>query len=101
MVHGMPFFDVVKDETKEGVEPNKKAIRPYYVPTQGNVWSPLLRYPVNAKCFCGSKLKAKKCCMPKLSRAMDVKDAMQVLKDWDKIILGKILISEAEKPKET
>ena len=33
-----------------------------YNPTKGNAWNPLREYPRNMPCFCGSGIKAKKCC---------------------------------------
>ena len=34
----------------------------------GNRWNPLCKFPVNALCWCDSGLKAKKCCLLKISR---------------------------------
>src|ERR1700722_159470 len=36
-------------------------------------WNPLLRYPRNALCFCGSGLKSKKCCLPKIPMTIPTK----------------------------
>jgi hypothetical protein len=41
-----------------------------YKPKDGLVFNPLLKYPRNIPCFCGSALKAKRCCIPKLKRAI-------------------------------
>lgn len=29
----------------------------------GNTWNPLLKYPRNRECYCGSRIKHKKCCV--------------------------------------
>lgn len=44
------------------------AIMKMYAPKPGYVFNPLLNYPRNKLCFCGSKLKAKNCHLPKLSQ---------------------------------
>lgn len=35
-----------------------------YVPQIGNKWNPILKYPKNESCYCGSGKKFKKCCLP-------------------------------------
>lgn len=32
------------------------------VPMEGNDWNPMLKYPRNETCYCGSRKKYKKCC---------------------------------------
>jgi hypothetical protein len=39
-------------------------------PIPGYVFNPLKGYPRNEPCFCGSGLKAKKCCLNKLKDAV-------------------------------
>lgn len=34
--------------------------------------NPLLKYPRNTVCWCGSKVKAKACCLPKVSKIVAV-----------------------------
>jgi hypothetical protein len=34
---------------------------------KGFQWNPILRYPRNALCWCGSGKKSKKCCLPNAS----------------------------------
>ena len=41
----------------------------------GWVWNPLLRFPRNSLCFCGSGIKSKKCCLPKVPLSCKVKEA--------------------------
>lgn len=84
-----PWFDVV-DAPK--VETEKKIIG--YTPAKGHTWNPLRSFPPNAKCFCASGTKAKKCCLYKLSKTMEIKDAVIVHKNWEKIVSGEIRISE-------
>ena len=33
-------------------------------PIHGFMWNPILKHPRNEPCFCGSKIKFKKCCLP-------------------------------------
>lgn len=42
----------------------------YFAPRPGFVSNPLLTYPRNFLCFCGSKKKAKACCIPKVKRVV-------------------------------
>lgn len=41
---------------------------------RGFHWNPLLRYPRNSLCFCGSGIKSKKCCLPKIPMAIPMKE---------------------------
>ena len=41
-------------------------------------WNPLNGFPRNAPCFCGKPIKAKKCCLPKMRRAVPAGDAKVV-----------------------
>lgn len=45
--------------------------------------NPLLKYPRNLDCFCGSKLKAKKCCIPKQARIIPADQAIQLKRYLD------------------
>lgn len=48
----------------------KKARRQVYVTKPGFVWNPLLRYPRNEPCPCGSGMKFKKCHLDQLPQAI-------------------------------
>lgn len=63
-----------------------------YYPKPGNAWNPLKAYPRNHDCFCGSELKAKKCCLPKVQEYCPAKTAQDLEKNWDKIIAGLHLV---------
>lgn len=47
---------------------------------EGFCWNPLRNYPRNEQCFCGSKLKFKKCCVNKLASAIPGKDLKSIVK---------------------
>lgn len=40
------------------------------------VWNPLLKYPENIACWCGSKKKAKVCCLPTVPETCSYKQAV-------------------------
>lgn len=44
-----------------------KPHRIHYVPKEGQAFNPLRSWPRNEKCFCGSGLKFKKCCISRTS----------------------------------
>jgi hypothetical protein len=48
-----------------------------YRPKQGFKWNPMLKYPRNEKCYCGSGLKFKKCCLAHQTLAVPKKFADQ------------------------
>lgn len=56
------------------------------VPRPGLVWSPLLRYPKNAKCFCGSGIKFKKCHDGRIKMAVMPDEAEQLKKYVDQVV---------------
>lgn len=45
---------------------------------KGWVWNPMTNYPRNVECWCGSKIKAKKCCLPNLSPIVTKRDAEKI-----------------------
>lgn len=53
----------------------------------GFVWNPLTKYPRNESCYCGSKLKFKKCCLDKETAAIPeesaerIKSAVKIVRD--------------------
>ncbi len=53
----------------------------YYKPKEGYVHNPLLKYPRNSTCFCGSEKKFKKCHLRSLSGTVS-KDDEKELKDY-------------------
>jgi hypothetical protein len=62
-----------------------------YTLKPGIEWNPLWGFPRNNPCFCGSKQKAKHCCLgpgTSLSRFMEQDDAEAVRAHWEKIITG-------------
>lgn len=54
-------------------------------PKDGLVWSPLSRYPANAKCFCGSGKKFKKCHKDQVKMAVKPEEAEQLKKYVDMV----------------
>ena len=58
----------------------------------GNVWSPLVKYPRNNPCFCGSGMKHKKCCQPHVSPYLSAKEAASIQRNWEAILSGEHLI---------
>lgn len=51
-----------------------------FVLQPGMAWNPLANWPRNKPCFCNSKKKAKKCCLPKVTRVIPSKDVADVKK---------------------
>lgn len=50
--------------------------------------NPLLRYPRNAKCFCGSGKKSKACCLPRVSQLVYASDAKIIRAAWPELLAG-------------
>lgn len=46
-----------------------------YVPKPGHAWNPLLKFPRNNPCPCGSGKKFKKCCVNNVPVTLPEKDA--------------------------
>jgi len=46
-----------------------------YALRKGSQWNPILKYPRNHDCFCGSKIKFKKCCLPAAKMAIETQPA--------------------------
>lgn len=57
-----------------------------FIPQQGLVWSPLLRYPKNAKCFCGSGTKFKRCHKDNMKMAVTPEEAKHLKAYVDNIV---------------
>jgi len=53
-------------------------------PLEGRDWNPLLNYPRNNPCFCGSGKKFKKCCLVNMPRTCSTRLAkdLAVQVDW-------------------
>lgn len=56
-----------------------------YKASNGYAVNPMLKYPRNAICFCGKPekkteklLKFKKCCLPRMSLCIPIKDAIKL-----------------------
>lgn len=79
---------------KDG-RPNTKYRRRGWAPHPGTERNPLLDYPRNLGCFCGSEQKAKHCCLPFQQRA-GKSLGVQILRDnWEKIISGEVFLPPA------
>lgn len=61
----------------------------FFAPKDGMAWNPLQQYPVNKGCWCGSGVKAKKCCQPFISKCISVGLAKTITDDWDLYLCGK------------
>ena len=57
-----------------------------FIPQPGLVWSPLLRYPRNAKCFCGSGKKFKGCHYGNMKMAVTPEEAKHLKAYVDNIV---------------
>lgn len=66
------------------VDPSKVKM----IPKPGFVYNPLLKYPRNERCYCGSGVKAKMCCLPKVKRVVP-KDSAPLLKDYVDHVMAK------------
>lgn len=55
-----PVLQFKEEKPKEG-----------YVPEAGFKWNPILKYPKNESCYCGSGKKFKKCCLPTETMAVN------------------------------
>lgn len=72
------FFPSAKSPTSPIIQLTPKQLDSFlpvtyegHKPMPGNEWNPLIKYPRNSVCYCGSKIKAKKCCIPKQPLAID------------------------------
>lgn len=65
--------------------------RKCYVLLPGFKWNPLLNFPRNEECFCGSGVKHKKCCLSRVEpvvREADVERIVRALKYGGRITIG-------------
>lgn len=72
------FFPQYRNPTQPVIQLTQKHLDAYrpvaydgHRPMEGTTWNPMLKYPRNSVCYCGSKIKAKKCCLPKQPLAID------------------------------
>jgi hypothetical protein len=56
---------------------------------EGYAWNPLLKWPVNSPCWCGSKKKAKKCCKPFIPHSCTKELAATIHFLWEDLMLGR------------
>ncbi len=82
-----------KNRKAQAIRTNK------WKPNPGNTWNPLERFPRNNPCFCGSKLKAKKCCLNKIQAWCTAEEARKIEMKWEEILSGefKIILEEGKK----
>lgn len=72
--------------------PRKKYV---YRADKGYGWNPLRGFPRNAPCWCGSKSKAKKCCLPFIKDALDDGSVLYLKQNWEKIVSGELNLPKA------
>ncbi len=58
----------------------------------GNAWNPLVGFPRNAACFCGSGSKAKRCCLPRVAEFCSSKKAAELKRLMPQIVAGTVRI---------
>lgn len=66
-----------------------------YAPKDGYVFNPLKAWPRNEACWCGSGLKAKKCCLMTTPATMTAKAALGIRRLMDMGVLGRGLVRQA------
>lgn len=78
-------------EEKE-IEPQRRCFRLL----EGMAFNPLLSYPPNKGCFCGSWTKFKRCCYPRQPRAISIVESNRIRENWDRLMTGHLLIKPPE-----
>lgn len=72
----------------------------YWTLLPGYQWNPLAnRYPGNKGCFCGSGVKAKRCCIPHQPRILTVDLVLELKKHWPKLLTGHVTLPPAPRGK--
>ena len=66
-----------------------------YVAPKGAMWNPLLKWPRNHVCWCGSGLKAKFCCLPRSSKCISLKTGTVIKANWNGLLKGTIRLPKA------
>lgn len=85
----MSLFNFLKTKKPEK---ERKMVR---CPNKGYAWNPLRQFPPNAKCWCGSLKKSKKCCATYLSDCLLEESAEFIKKNWDEIVNHKVILPKA------
>jgi hypothetical protein len=91
MMWPFTLFKKKKAEAKVIEPPPRLA----YVAPKGAMWNPLLSYPRNNKCWCGSLQKAKHCCMPRASKCVSIGTGEMIKREWNKILAGRYILPQA------
>ncbi len=60
----------------------------------GYAWNPLAKYPRNEDCFCKSRKKFKKCCLPKVQPVVELDDYERINNLLER--RGKIVLVDGE-----
>ena len=69
------------------------------VPKPGAAFNPLLRYPRNLPCTCGSDFKFKVCCYKKLPRCVPADWARAIQERWPDVLEQRLKFQHHEKKK--
>lgn len=77
---------------EQEIEPQRRCFK--LLP--GMDFNPLLSYPRNKGCFCGSGTKFKRCCCPRQPRAIPIVDANRIKENWGRLMTGHLLIKPPE-----
>lgn len=75
---------------------NRRCFRP----VEGNAFNPLLQFPRNHPCICGSGAKFKACCLRLQPRGIPKSLARRIIENWDRLMSGALQI-QPPKPPET
>lgn len=70
-------------------------VRMVYLPREGDTWNPLVSYPRNKGCCCGSGEKFKRCCGPFIPRALPDVSVALINEHWEKILSGHVTLPRA------
>lgn len=101
----MKLFNDIRDKiltglkTDLGFERGGGRREPKYVSRvfPGKTWNPVRKYPRNHGCFCGSGVKAKKCCLPHLALVVSEKFASHIKENWSDILTGHMTLPKSPK----
>lgn len=77
----------------------ERPLKTYYRTPEGGAWNPLVGYPRNKGCFCGSGTKAKRCCLPHVMRCVSVKLATEISKNWARLMTGHYTLPKSPQSK--
>lgn len=79
---------VISEITSTAIDLEKNSHKHKKRPVDGAKWNPLLKYPRNESCYCGSNLKFKKCCLRLETQAIS-HDYANEAKALVKVVRGK------------